>query len=53
MAQLYLDFTKKVKAAEENKELQMALIDDYLENGESATDIIEALIKDIVNLKKD
>ena len=48
-AQMYLDFTNKIRAAEGNKELQSALIDDYLDNGESATDIIKALLAIINN----
>ena len=43
-ATLYLDSVKKIKAAEGNKELQMALVDDHIENGESATKIIQALL---------
>lgn len=52
-AQLYLGSVKKIKAAEGCKELQMALVDDHIENGESATEIIQALLdrnKELVDM---
>lgn len=50
-ARIYLDFVKKIKAVEENKEMRAALIDDYLENGHSAQEIIKELL-DALNKNK-
>jgi len=43
-AQLYLDSVKRIRAADGNKELQRALIDDHIESGDLSTEIIQALL---------